>query len=63
MRGRCTTRSLGLQKSSAMAMHPLVAVAQAKLQSAKPPHRPLTLDWLTEWVAAAPACPSTASTR
>jgi general secretion pathway protein E len=42
---------LGLQKSSAMAMHPLVAVAQAKLQSAKPPHRPLTLDWLTEWVA------------
>ncbi|SMP78329.1 GspE/PulE family protein [Noviherbaspirillum suwonense] len=44
-------QALGLQKSSAMAMHPLVAVAQAKLQSAKPPHRPLTLDWLTEWVA------------
>jgi general secretion pathway protein E len=44
-------QALGLQKSSAMAMHPLVAVAQAKLQSAKPPYRPLTLDWLTEWVA------------
>ncbi|MDB5757598.1 MAG: type secretion system protein [Burkholderia sp.] len=44
-------QALGLQKSSAMALHPLVAVAQAKLQSAKPPHRPLTLDWLTEWVA------------
>jgi general secretion pathway protein E len=44
-------QALGLQKSSAMALHPLVAVAQAKLQSAKPPHRPLTLDWLTEWLA------------
>jgi general secretion pathway protein E len=44
-------QALGLQKSSVMAMHPLVAVAQVKLQSAKPPHRPLTLDWLTEWVA------------
>jgi general secretion pathway protein E len=44
-------QALGLQKSSAMEMHALVAVAQAKLQSAKPPHRPLTLDWLTEWVA------------
>lgn len=41
-----------LQKASAMAMHPLVAVAQVKLQSAQPPHRPLTLDWLTEWLAA-----------
>ena len=44
-------QALAIQKSSAMAMHPLVALAQAKLQSAKPPHRPLTLDWLTEWVA------------
>ena len=44
-------QALGLQKSSAMAMHPLVALAQARLQSAKPPHGTLTLDWLTEWVA------------
>nr|WP_217344477.1 GspE/PulE family protein [Noviherbaspirillum sp. L7-7A]MBV0878629.1 GspE/PulE family protein [Noviherbaspirillum sp. L7-7A] len=41
-----------LQKASAMAMHPLVALAQVKLQSAQPPHRLLTLDWLTEWLAA-----------
>jgi general secretion pathway protein E len=46
-----------LQKSSAMAMHPLVAVAQAKLQSARPPHLPLTLDWLTEWMAAKAGLP------
>lgn len=32
-------------------MHPLVALAQCKLQSAKPPHKQLTLDWLTEWMA------------
>jgi general secretion pathway protein E len=50
-------QALGLQKSSAMAMHPLVAVAQAKLQSAKPPHSPLTLDWLTEWVASRSGLP------
>ena len=40
-----------LQKTSAMPLHPLVAMAQAKLQSAKPPNRLMTLDWLTEWVA------------
>ncbi len=28
-----------------------MAVAQCKLQSAFPPHRTLTLDWLTEWMA------------
>ena len=50
-------QALGLQKSSSMAMHPLVAVAQAKLLSAKPPHRALTLDWLTEWVAAKAGLP------
>ncbi|MEO6352936.1 MAG: GspE/PulE family protein [Burkholderiaceae bacterium] len=32
-------------------MHPLTAVAQCKLISAQPPHRLVTLDWLTEWVA------------
>jgi general secretion pathway protein E len=50
-------QALGLQKSSAMAMHPLVAVAQARLQSAKPPHGALTLDWLTEWVASRSGLP------
>jgi general secretion pathway protein E len=46
-----------LQKASAMAMHPLVAAAQAKLHSAQPPHRLLTLDWLTEWLAARSGLP------
>jgi general secretion pathway protein E len=50
-------QALGLQKSSTMAMHPLVAVAQARLQSGKPPHGPLTLDWLTEWVASRSGLP------
>ncbi|MDF3036249.1 MAG: type secretion system protein [Paucimonas sp.] len=40
-----------LMKNASTAMHPLVAVAQSKLQSVQPPHRLLTLDWLTEWVA------------
>jgi general secretion pathway protein E len=39
-------------KNATIAMHPLAAVAQCKLQSAQPPHRLLTLDWLTEWIAA-----------
>lgn len=50
-------QALGLQKASAMPMHPLVAVAQARLQSAKAPHAPLTLDWLTEWVASRSSLP------
>jgi general secretion pathway protein E len=41
-----------LMKNATMAMHPLTAVAQCKLQSAIAPHRQLTLDWLTEWMAA-----------
>ncbi|MGV8899411.1 MAG: GspE/PulE family protein [Burkholderiaceae bacterium] len=32
-------------------MHPLTAVAQCKILSAQPPHRLVTLDWLTECVA------------
>jgi general secretion pathway protein E len=32
-------------------MHPLTAIAQCKLKSIAPPHRHLTLDWLTEWMA------------
>jgi general secretion pathway protein E len=38
-------------KNATGSMHPLTAVAQCKLHSATPPHRMLTLDWLTEWMA------------
>jgi general secretion pathway protein E len=41
----------GLLRNAAMSTHPLSAVAQCKLQSMLPPHRMLTLDWLTEWMA------------
>jgi general secretion pathway protein E len=41
-----------LLKGSAPALHPLVALARLKLQSPQPPHRQLTLDWLSEWMAA-----------
>ncbi|MDQ9169880.1 GspE/PulE family protein [Oxalobacteraceae bacterium R-40] len=41
----------GILRSSPVSMHPLVAVAQCKLHSAQPPHKPITLDWLTEWMA------------
>lgn len=40
-----------IHKNATMTMHPLTAVAQCKLQSAHPPHRAITLDWLTEWTA------------
>jgi general secretion pathway protein E len=40
-----------LLKNASTAMHPLTAVAQCKLQAAQPPHKHLTLDWLTEWMA------------
>ncbi|MNR83663.1 Type II secretion system protein E [compost metagenome] len=41
----------GIFKNASIAMHPLVAVAQCKILSACEPHRPVTLDWLTEWLA------------
>lgn len=44
-------KSRSILKSGPESMHPLTAVAQAKITSAKTPHRLLTLDWLTEWVA------------
>lgn len=44
-------KSRSILKSGPESMHPLTAVAQAKITSAKAPHRLLTLDWLTEWVA------------
>ncbi len=41
----------GIFRNATIAMHPLTAVAQCKLLSAFPPHRLITLDWLTEWMA------------
>ncbi|MDB5771434.1 MAG: type secretion system protein [Burkholderia sp.] len=49
----------GILRNSSIAMHPLVAVAQCKLQTATPPHKLLTLDALTEWVAAKVKLPFT----
>ena len=31
--------------------HPLVVVSEARLRSAKPPHTPLQMEPLTEWLA------------
>ncbi|MFT5644202.1 MAG: general secretion pathway protein E [Janthinobacterium sp.] len=42
----------GILHNAAGAMHPLTAVAQCKLHSASAPHKLLTLDALTEWLAA-----------
>ena len=50
-------RARGIQNSSGTSMHPLTALAQCKLQSAQPPHKPLTLDWLTEWMAGKASLP------
>jgi general secretion pathway protein E len=38
-------------KNAVGSMHPLTAIAQCKIVSAKPPHKLLTLDVLTEWCA------------
>ncbi|CAN5360961.1 GspE/PulE family protein [soil metagenome] len=45
------THAQMLFKNASGWMHPLTAVAQCKLQSPFPPHRQLTLDWLSEWMA------------
>ncbi len=45
------TQAQGILKNAEAGMHPLTAVAQAKLKSAFPPHKVITLDWLTEWMA------------
>jgi general secretion pathway protein E len=42
----------GILKNAVGSMHPLTAVAQCKIVSAKPPHKLLTLDVLGEWCAA-----------
>ncbi|SFV11913.1 GspE/PulE family protein [Pseudoduganella namucuonensis] len=41
----------GILKNTVGSMHPLCAVAHCKLVSALPPHKHLTLDALTEWLA------------
>jgi len=45
------TQAQGILRNTAGSMHPLSAVAHCKLISTKPPHRLLTLDVLTEWLA------------
>ncbi|WP_426190150.1 GspE/PulE family protein [Massilia sp. DWR3-1-1] len=47
----------GILKNGAAGMHPLTAVAQCKLISARAPHRQMTLDALCEWVAHKAALP------
>jgi general secretion pathway protein E len=46
------SQAQGILKNAVGAMHPLTAVAQCKIVSAKPPHKLLTLDVLSEWCAA-----------
>ena len=46
------TAAQGIMRNAALTMHPLTAIAQSKLSSALPPHRLLTIDVLTEWMAA-----------
>jgi general secretion pathway protein E len=41
----------GILKSAAGSMHPLTAVAQCKIVSARAPHKLLTLDVLSDWCA------------
>ena len=41
----------GILKNAVGSMHPLTAVAQCKIVSARAPHRLLTLDVLGEWCA------------
>ncbi len=45
------SQAQGILKSAAGSMHPLSAIAQCKIVSAKPPHKLLTLDVLSEWCA------------
>nr|WP_314546119.1 GspE/PulE family protein [uncultured Massilia sp.] len=42
----------GILRNAVGSMHPLTAVAQCKIVSAREPHRLLTLDVLSEWCAA-----------
>ena len=46
-----------LMRNATVAMHPLTAVAQCKLPPTATPHKLLTLDWLTEWMASKVSLP------
>ncbi len=46
------TAAQGIMRNAPLTMHPITAVAQSKLVSALPPNRLLTIDILTEWMAA-----------
>jgi general secretion pathway protein E len=46
------SQAQGILKNAVGAMHPLTAIAQCKIVSAKAPHKLLTLDVLSEWCAA-----------
>ncbi|MFP5390205.1 MAG: GspE/PulE family protein [Gammaproteobacteria bacterium] len=46
------TQAQGILKNAVDSMHPLTAVAQCKIVSAKAPNRMMTLDLLSEWAAA-----------
>lgn len=41
----------GILRNASISIHPLLAVAQCKRLTAQPPQRPITLEWLTEWLA------------
>lgn len=45
------SQALGILCNATGSMHPLTAVAQCQIRCARPPHKTLTLDWLTEWAA------------
>jgi general secretion pathway protein E len=45
------SQAQGILKNAVGAMHPLTAIAQCKIVSARPPHKLLTLDVLTDWCA------------
>jgi general secretion pathway protein E len=48
---KADTERLGAERRLMRLMHPLVIVADQKWRHAQPPHKPLTLEWLTEWYA------------
>ena len=50
-------RAQEICRHSKLGLHPLLAVAQCKLQAREAPHRLLNIDWLTEWLAAKVALP------
>ena len=44
-------RAQEICRHSKLGLHPLLAVAQCKLQTREAPHRLMSIDWLTEWLA------------